>query len=588
MYLDRKRLIAFGCFALTACGGGGGGADGETDGSGGDESSMDETGFPCDQGEVGCECLPDNGCDPGLACEEGVCVPEAVEGYCGDGNLDPGEECDLHEMHNADDGVCTTACTLARCGDGLVATWESCDDGNASDSDACTSECKPASCGDGFVQDPEGCDDGNADETDGCLSTCVEASCGDGFVQAGVEDCDPAIPEQANYCTSTCTSIIATCGNGQADPGEFCYEEADVLLTVLDPLDVFLVDVNGDNHLDLNITSDNGTIQLFLGDGQGGLAPEALIPANGNTGAPAFRAVMRTDANGGRNVAVIGPATIISYEALDTSPYWQGTGTTTVDSLLGTVSDATLIDHDGDGSDSLLVSGLGSTELLAVGFDPQSIEQWDVGPLLATNDTSSGVAFVNSVQFDASGAEELALSDSLGVGFTIASGEDAAAGSGAPLWEAALPNQLPSGKTEAADLSGDGSVDLLVPRSTCDVNSPPASCAAGHVFIFPRDASGEAEATTQYEVGKHPYLVRAADLTSDGHPEIIAANAVSGDVIVRLSSEAGTYDDVVVIPTPATRTRIGFDLGDLNEDGQPDFFVALNTLNLGYLYLSNP
>ncbi len=139
-----------------------------------------------------------------------------------------------------------------------------------------------------------------------------------------------------------------------------------------------------------------------------------------------------------------------------------------------------------------------------------------------------------------------------------------------------------------ADLAGDGVPDILVPRSACELNGSPAGCAAGDVFIFDRKSDAALDSTVQYSLGKHPYVLRAADLSADGVPDIIALNSVSGDVVVRLSSENGTYDHALVVPTPATRTRMAIDIGDMNEDGSADFFVALNTVNLGYLYLSNP
>jgi cysteine-rich repeat protein len=109
----------------------------------------------------------------------------------------------------------------ARCGDGRVDPGEECDDGNTDDTDDCTSACFVARCGDGFVQPGEECDDGNFDDTDGCVAGCVAAACGDGFIQAGVEDCDDGNQEDADACTNACKAG-AGCGNGIVDPGEEC------------------------------------------------------------------------------------------------------------------------------------------------------------------------------------------------------------------------------------------------------------------------------------------------------------------------------------------------------------------------------
>jgi cysteine-rich repeat protein len=77
-----------------------------------------------------------------------------------------------------------TAC----CGDGVVEPGEQCDDGNTVSGDGCSSTCQlepppcgggsgsgsgsGAVCGDGIVEPPEQCDDGNTVSGDGCSSTC--------------------------------------------------------------------------------------------------------------------------------------------------------------------------------------------------------------------------------------------------------------------------------------------------------------------------------------------------------------------------------------------------------------------------------
>lgn len=95
---------------------------------------------------------------------------------CGNGNLDPGEECDDGDGH--DGNVCTNDCKIATCGDGII-QWqnnngdaEECDDGNTNNNDGCRNDCTLPYCGDGIVDDGEQCDDGNANNNDDCLSTC--------------------------------------------------------------------------------------------------------------------------------------------------------------------------------------------------------------------------------------------------------------------------------------------------------------------------------------------------------------------------------------------------------------------------------
>ena len=103
--------------------------------------------------------------------------------FCGDGALDPDEECDLG-AGNADDGSCTLACKNASCGDGLVWTGvEACDMGpaNSPDYGGCAPDCHfAARCGDGTLDvDHEHCDEGALNgtgmsdgETAPCTKTC--------------------------------------------------------------------------------------------------------------------------------------------------------------------------------------------------------------------------------------------------------------------------------------------------------------------------------------------------------------------------------------------------------------------------------
>jgi len=65
--------------------------------------------------------------------------------YCGNGQLDTGEECDIGSQ-NSDlpNASCRSDCLFARCTDGVVdaAKGEQCDDGNAYAGDGCSADCR--------------------------------------------------------------------------------------------------------------------------------------------------------------------------------------------------------------------------------------------------------------------------------------------------------------------------------------------------------------------------------------------------------------------------------------------------------------
>lgn len=176
-----------------------------------------------------------------MACDDGI----TVEKTCGDGFLDPGEECDGAAFIASDctelgyyiqlgDLLCTANCTIdtsacrGRCGDGEIQTaHEDCDGTNLDGLScqglgyhggflSCGADCRhdltscenEGRCGDGVIQAPEETCDGEAlggatcagqgfYEGDVTCSTecaldfsgCV-GSCGDGTIQAGREDCE--------------------------------------------------------------------------------------------------------------------------------------------------------------------------------------------------------------------------------------------------------------------------------------------------------------------------------------------------------------------------------------------------------------
>jgi len=99
--------------------------------------------------------------------------PAPMPTSCGDGDLDPGEECDDGNRVSGDG--CNAVCALEvsdDCGDGVVSSTEQCDDGNTTPGDGCDEECRHESCGDGIVGPLEECDDGNTSDADLCDSEC--------------------------------------------------------------------------------------------------------------------------------------------------------------------------------------------------------------------------------------------------------------------------------------------------------------------------------------------------------------------------------------------------------------------------------
>ena len=103
----------------------------------------------------------------------------STQSTCGDGTLDPGEECD--DGNTTDGDGCDSECVLEKCGDGTLDPGEECDDGNTTDGDGCDSECNiEVKCGDGNLDPGEECDDGNNTDGDGCSAECQDEEVAEG------------------------------------------------------------------------------------------------------------------------------------------------------------------------------------------------------------------------------------------------------------------------------------------------------------------------------------------------------------------------------------------------------------------------
>jgi len=168
---------------------------------------------PCGNGVLN----PGEQCDDGNTIDGDGCDSNCTFTGCGNGIVTAGEECDDGNHVNGDG--CDANCTFTRCGNGIVTSGEECDDGNLVNGDGCDSNCKTTRCGNGVVSPGEQCDDGNLINGDGCDSNCTPTGCGNGIVTAG-EECDDGNHINNDGCDSNCTR--PRCGNGIVNPGEEC------------------------------------------------------------------------------------------------------------------------------------------------------------------------------------------------------------------------------------------------------------------------------------------------------------------------------------------------------------------------------
>jgi len=184
-------------------------------------NGVDDPGEECDDGNNvdgdGCQsnCLlpacGDGSVDAGEECDDGgetaTCDDDCTLPFCGDGNQNEAadEECD--DGNNVDGDGCEANCLLP-CGDGTVDPGEECDDGG--ETATCDDDCTFPLCGDGNPNTAAGeeCDDGGA--TAACDDDCTYPLCGDGNLNtAAGEECDDGNNMSGDGCSPDCFTEVA-------------------------------------------------------------------------------------------------------------------------------------------------------------------------------------------------------------------------------------------------------------------------------------------------------------------------------------------------------------------------------------------
>lgn len=133
----------------------------------------------------------------------GSSIRAADTGICGDGGIDPGEQCDDGNLVNGDG--CSNTCTLEQCGNGVIDENEQCDTGgaNGTKDSNCSLTCMISFCGDGMVDTGNGeeCDDGNNVSGDGCSNVCTTENASSSSSSDSSASASASTPEQTEPVT---------------------------------------------------------------------------------------------------------------------------------------------------------------------------------------------------------------------------------------------------------------------------------------------------------------------------------------------------------------------------------------------------
>ena len=370
----------------------------------------------------------------------------------------------------------------------------------------------------------------------------------------------------------TAALLAATAGAAHAQTPAATFGPAATFSTGANsqPTDIAVADVNGDGKPDL-VTANffNTTVGVLLGTGTGtfGAAASFALGPNNN---PRYLAVADVNGDGKPDALTANAYTNTAGVLLGTGTGTFGAATTfaTGGSQPGGIAVA---DVNGDSKPDLLLSNYASNT---------------VGVLLGTGTGSFGAATTYSTGAG-SAPQGIAVADVNGDGrpdlLTANSGTDAVGillgtGTGAfgtPTTYSTGVNTRPR-TIAVADVSGDGTLDLLLANST------------NTAVVLLGNGNGTFRANTTYFLGPNnqpqPVDIAAADVNGDGLPDLLTANTGS-TLTVFLGTGAGAFGAATSISSPGGGP-FALAVADVNGDGQPDLLTAYTNGNAAGLLLN--
>jgi len=331
------------------------------------------------------------------------------------------------------------------------------------------------------------------------------------------------------------------------------------------PNEVQVADLNGDGIPDI-VTANYGsdTVSVLLGNGNGTFQTAQSFAAGSG---PASVAVADLHGDGKLDL-VVGNRNASSVSVL----LGNGDGTFHAPITLGAGKksySAAVADLTGDGSlDVITASVLKNTVTVQLGngdgtFGPG--ETFPVGPA----PTSVAVADLNG-----DGRPDIVTTNSDGNSVSVLLGN----GDGTFSVQQTFPVGRSPRSVVVADLTGDGIPDLIVANYNDDTVS--VLLGKGDGTFLPQEV---------FPVGQKPYALAVADLTGDGKPDIVVANSASDTVSVLLNL-GGNKDYVNLAPqvTSATgKQPFSVAVADLTGDGIPDIITANAASNTLSVLLGN-
>lgn len=286
-------------------------------------------------------------------------------------------------------------------------------------------------------------------------------------------------------------------------------------------------------------------------------ASETLGPTESGTG---FHAVADVNGDGRPDIVgaswVSGAATVIERNDDDTG--WNAP--TVIAGIDRNVDGLVVTDVTGDGRPDIVSSVRVTGDIRVVARNTAGTG-WEAAENAATVDSGARSMAVGDLTGD--GRPDIAVADRATGTVSVIARDTTHDG-----WNAPATAGTAGGKPKAvaiADTTGDGKPDIVVANSADD-----------SVSVISRNAAGTGwdPATTLGPLSGDPQTLAVADVTGDGHPDIVTSTLDDHSVSVISRSAAGTGWDRPQRIATVGRGPYALAVADINGDGRTDIVTA--------------
>ncbi len=401
--------------------------------------------------------------------------------------------------------------------------------------------------------------------------TCTDDLC-QGGVPVHVSAADGTPCTAGDPCTVGKTCQAGVCSGGQplaCSGGSSCVAGACVALACTGPVTFAPAAEYPTAHgaygggygivaLDLNR---DGSPDLAVG----GHVLSVLINQGDGTFAPAVGYPMDVDAVAGADLNGDGwPDLVVGDMSGDTVSVLfnagDGTFATAVDVLAGAGPAAiTAVDLNGDGSIDLAVADWDQDGGAVIVLINDGSGRFAAAPSLATDTQPASIA---AADLNGDGKVDLAVTNGADKVTVFLGHGDGTFAPGVDYTTGMFPSSV-----AAADLNGDGSIDLAVANS--NLEGDPIDDT---VSVLLNQGDGTFAPKVDYRTGRTPFGVVALDLNGDGKPDLATANEWVDRVSVLMNQGDGTFAPKIDVPTNGGSMAIAG--ADFDGDGRPDIADA--------------